>query len=203
MPNDLVFETAINKTLLKQVTLKWSFSSDSCFAQLLTNLILLILLQVFCVAHESLFYCLIRFCFPVAKTQKLPLLINRAYQTDACNASSLHFPHKILHFDNEYKAIESCNLSKMKNIILPTWIQENYRDSLGEFINTSYGVLNLGHKGLRSCFRREQHGWSVVSQAKDSEINGGWIFQKRSSKINRVFHKSTAGLICGSIALNF
>ena len=33
------------------------------------------------------------------------------------------------------------NLSKMKNKILPTCLQENYRDSLGDFSNTSYGVV--------------------------------------------------------------
>ena len=33
------------------------------------------------------------------------------------------------------------NLSKMKNKILPTCLQGNYRDSLGEFSNVSYGVV--------------------------------------------------------------
>ena len=33
------------------------------------------------------------------------------------------------------------NLSKMKNKILTTCLQGNYRDSLGEFSNTSYGVF--------------------------------------------------------------
>ena len=32
-------------------------------------------------------------------------------------------------------------LSKMKNKILPTCLQENYGDSLGEISNTSYGVV--------------------------------------------------------------
>ena len=36
--------------------------------------------------------------------------------------------------------IVHCNLSEMKNKILPTCLQGNYRDSLGEFSNTSYGV---------------------------------------------------------------
>ena len=31
------------------------------------------------------------------------------------------------------------NLTKMKNKILPTCLQGNYGDSLGEFSNTSYG----------------------------------------------------------------
>ena len=35
------------------------------------------------------------------------------------------------------------NLSQMKNKILPTCLQANYRDSLGEFSNTEYGVLGL------------------------------------------------------------
>ena len=33
------------------------------------------------------------------------------------------------------------NLHKMKNKILPTILQGNYSDSLGDFSNTSYGVL--------------------------------------------------------------
>ena len=33
------------------------------------------------------------------------------------------------------------NLSEMKNKILPTCSQGNYRDSLGEFSNTSHGVF--------------------------------------------------------------
>ena len=41
------------------------------------------------------------------------------------------------------------NLSKMKNKILPTCLQGNYRDSLGEFSNTSYGVFEAEMRGLR------------------------------------------------------
>ena len=33
------------------------------------------------------------------------------------------------------------NFSEMKNKILPTSLQGNYRDSLGEFSNASYGVF--------------------------------------------------------------
>ena len=41
------------------------------------------------------------------------------------------------------------NLSKMKNKFLPTCLQGNYRDSLGEFSNTSYGTLEAERvKGL-------------------------------------------------------
>ena len=41
------------------------------------------------------------------------------------------------------------NLSKMKNKFLPTCLEENYRDSLGEFRNTSYGTLEAERvKGL-------------------------------------------------------
>ena len=35
------------------------------------------------------------------------------------------------------------NLSKIKDKILPTCLQGNYRDSLGEFSNTSYGVFEV------------------------------------------------------------
>ena len=37
--------------------------------------------------------------------------------------------------------ITHCNLSKMKKKILPTYLQGNNRDSLGEFSNMSYGVF--------------------------------------------------------------
>ena len=33
------------------------------------------------------------------------------------------------------------NLFKMKKKILPTCLQENFKDSLGELSNTSYGVF--------------------------------------------------------------
>ena len=33
------------------------------------------------------------------------------------------------------------NLTSMKNKILPTWLQGNYIDSLGEFSITSYGMF--------------------------------------------------------------
>ena len=36
------------------------------------------------------------------------------------------------------------NLSKMKNKFLPTCLQGNNRDSLGEFSNTSHGELGAG-----------------------------------------------------------
>ena len=32
-------------------------------------------------------------------------------------------------------------LSKMNNKVLPTFLQAKYRDSLGEFSNTSYGIF--------------------------------------------------------------
>ena len=35
------------------------------------------------------------------------------------------------------------NLSEMENKILPTCLQRKYRDSLGEFSNTSYGVFGV------------------------------------------------------------
>ena len=40
------------------------------------------------------------------------------------------------------------NLSEMKNKILPTCLQGNYRYSLGEFSNTSYGMFGdeMGNK---------------------------------------------------------
>ena len=46
------------------------------------------------------------------------------------------------------------NLPKMKNQILPTCLQRYYRDSLGEFRNTSYGVF-----GAERVNRKESRGW--------------------------------------------
>ena len=44
-----------------------------------------------------------------------------------------------------------CTLPKMKNRDLPTCLQGNYRDSLGEFSNTSLrGVLGL--RGLNQSY---------------------------------------------------
>ena len=53
-------------------------------------------------------------------------------------------------------------LPKMKNKILPTCLQGNYGDSLGEFINTSDGVVgaervnNRGNTALHLCFWKPQ-----------------------------------------------
>ena len=46
------------------------------------------------------------------------------------------------------------NLSKMKNKILPTCLQGNYRDSLGEFNNTrmSYGMFRAERVGKSSRY---------------------------------------------------
>ena len=54
---------------------------------------------------------------------------------------SLNYPNikKLLGNENKQYIIH-CNLSKMKNRILPTWLQGNYKDSLGESSNTSYDV---------------------------------------------------------------
>ena len=40
------------------------------------------------------------------------------------------------------------NLSKMKNLILPTYLQGNYRDRLGEFSNARIWRINLGPRGV-------------------------------------------------------
>ena len=46
---------------------------------------------------------------------------------------------------NSFKMVmrieQTSNLSELKNNILPICLQENYRDSLGEFNNMSYGVF--------------------------------------------------------------
>ena len=42
-------------------------------------------------------------------------------------------------------------LSKMKNKILPTCLQGNYGDSLGEFCNTSYGIVGAERVNKYKC----------------------------------------------------
>ena len=55
--------------------------------------------------------------------------------------------------------IHSCNLFKMKNLILPACLHGNYRDSLGEFSNTSYFVFGaemlkvLDNSSQRVCYK--------------------------------------------------
>ena len=45
------------------------------------------------------------------------------------------------------------NLSKMKNNILPTCLQGNHRDSLGEFSDMPYGVFGaVGNKVFSRLF---------------------------------------------------
>ena len=55
---------------------------------------------------------------------------------------SLCYPYKMSFLVMSIKQmIIHSNLSKMKNEILPTCLQGNYRNSLGEFRKTSHGVL--------------------------------------------------------------
>ena len=48
--------------------------------------------------------------------------------------------------------INNNNLFKMKNKTLPTCLQGNYRDSLGEFSNRSYGMFVADHERFRLRF---------------------------------------------------
>ena len=55
---------------------------------------------------------------------------------------SLHYPQKISYLVMRIKQmIIHINLSKMKNKILPTCLQGNYRDRSREFRSTEYGVF--------------------------------------------------------------
>ena len=69
------------------------------------------------------------------------LTLSAAASLSVCKFS-LHYPHKTSCLVMRIKQlIIQNNLSKMKNNILPTSLQDNCRDSLGEFSNTSYGVF--------------------------------------------------------------
>ena len=52
------------------------------------------------------------------------------------------------------------NLSKMKNNLVPTCLQRNYRDSLGEFSNTSYGVF--GADTVKNDVMKDLRGWYAI-----------------------------------------
>ena len=61
-----------------------------------------------------------------------------------CHPNHLHYLHKIscLVMRTRVKQMIMYSiLSKMKNKILPTCLQRNYRNSLREFSKTLYGVL--------------------------------------------------------------
>ena len=47
-------------------------------------------------------------------------------------------------------------VSKMKNKIFPTCLQGNYGNSLGEFSNTSYGVVGAERVNIHSRPTREK-----------------------------------------------
>ena len=69
---------------------------------------------------------------------------------------SLYYPHKISCLVMRVKQmIIYSNLSKMKYRIPPTCLQGNYRDSLGEFSNLSYGVFGAvrvkNNRNYTSC----------------------------------------------------
>ena len=72
----------------------------------------------------------------------LDLLLSKTNSSLLICRFSLHYPDKISCLIMRIKqTIIHSNLSEMKNKILPTSLQGNYRDSLGEFNNTSYGVF--------------------------------------------------------------
>ena len=59
-------------------------------------------------------------------------------------------------------------LSKMKNKILPTCLQGNYEDSLGEFGNTSYGVV--GTERVNTYFECERQKLLLSSALEFSSL---------------------------------
>ena len=73
--------------------------------------------------------------------------VNRA-SLSVCRFS-LHYPHKTICLVIRIKQmIIHSKLFMIKNQILITCLQRNYRDSLGEFSNDSYGVFaSLGWEG--------------------------------------------------------
>ena len=66
---------------------------------------------------------------------------------------SLHYPHELSCLVTRIKQmIIHSSLSKITNKILPTCLQGNYRDSLGEFSITSCGMFVA--ETLKGCSQR-------------------------------------------------
>ena len=66
-------------------------------------------------------------------------------------------------FGNENKSNDhTSNLSKMKNKTLPTCLQGNYRDSLGEFSTTPYGVFGAERVKSRNGIFALLGNWKSV-----------------------------------------
>ena len=75
-----------------------------------------------------------------------PVFCSTVYNLEEASLSvskfSLHYLHKRSCLVMRLKqVIIHRKLPKMKDKILPTCLQGNYRDSLGEFSNTSYGII--------------------------------------------------------------
>ena len=69
------------------------------------------------------------------------LLLSAPASLSVCKFS-LHYSHKIRCLVMRIKQIiTQSNLPNMKNQILPTCLQGNYRESLGEFSSTPNGVF--------------------------------------------------------------
>ena len=64
------------------------------------------------------------------------------------------------------QVIMNNNLSKMKNQILPTCLQVNYRNSLGEFSNTSCGMI--GAESV-NCHSKQHSQMTSLAQQKQKK----------------------------------
>ena len=61
------------------------------------------------------------------------------------------------------------NFTKMKNIILPICLQGNYRDSLGEFSNTSYGAFGA-ETDIHFCAQYHNPKWKGGKRGEISKM---------------------------------
>ena len=68
---------------------------------------------------------------------------------------SLHYPYKIRCLVMRIKqSIIQSNLSELKRKTLPTCLQVNYRNSLGEFSNASCGVFGAERVNPHCCTKK-------------------------------------------------
>ena len=63
------------------------------------------------------------------------------------------------------------NLSKMKSIILPACLQGNYRNSLGEFRNTSCGVFATERVKLELFSDCQHLTWLLSATLTDFQVH--------------------------------
>ena len=76
------------------------------------------------------------------------------------------------------------NLSKMKNKILPSYLKDDYRESLGEFSSSSFGVFGAERVVL---FQIRIHYWQEITDVIFRTINFRTLFTSLRTNFGQSF----------------